>query len=157
MPGPCAVHAAAGFVLFVFFEYGKRAGVEFRVFAARVKRRHATDGENAATMADFGQQQAEALEKRHVDGNGIAVGKDVARIVEIKIDEAGHVIPAAEIQTNDMVAKVVEKFLDLIRERMRFDQGHALDEITRPAAEKRKLLKKIAPEERFFRGFGLGN
>src|SRR5258706_13992013 len=73
------------------------------------------------------------------------------------MDQAGHVVPAAEIQPHDMVAKIPRKFFHLKSQRMRFDQRHALDGIRWQALEAGNHLEKIAPPESLIGGFGFRN
>src|SRR5258707_3320374 len=70
------------------------------------------------------------------------------------MDQAGHVVPAAEIQPHDVVAKIPRKLFHLKSERMRFDQRHALDGIRWQALEAGNHLEKIAPPESLIGGFG---
>ena len=74
------------------------------------------------------------------------------------MDQAGHVIPAAQIQPEDVVAQVVEELLHLKGHRMRLDQRHALDVIAgaKPLAVASRL-KHVAPPQRLVGRLGLGN
>ena len=73
------------------------------------------------------------------------------------MDQAGHVVPASEIQSHNVVAKIPSKFLHLKCQRMRFDQRHALDGIRGQTFESRNHLEQIAPPKCLVRGFGFRN
>src|SRR6202158_3425377 len=73
------------------------------------------------------------------------------------MDQAGYIVPAAEIQPHDVGSKIPRKLFNLKCERMRFDQRHSLDGIRWQALEAGNHLEKIAPPESFVGGFGLGN
>src|ERR1700687_6456563 len=73
------------------------------------------------------------------------------------MDQAGYIVPAAEIQPHDVGSKIPRKLFNLKCERMRFDQRHALDGIRWQALEAGNHLEKIAPPERFVGGFGFRN
>ena len=73
------------------------------------------------------------------------------------MDQAGHVIPSAEVQSKNVVAEVVQKLLHLERQWMRLNQRHALDVIARPSPRLGDSLKDIAPPQRLFRRFRFGN
>ena len=153
MPRPRAVHQRISFVLLVFGEGFQRARVQLRILAAGKKSGHAANSEHAVFMANLGDEVAQILEERHVVRNGVAIRKHPLRILEIEMNQAGHVVPAAKIQAHDVVAKIPGKLFHLKSERMRFDQRHALDGVRWQALEARNHLEKIAPPERLIGGF----
>ena len=118
MPRPGAIHQAIGFILFVFGENFQRTRVQLRVFAAGIQRCHAADCQHSSFVADLRHQLAQILEERHVVWNCVAVREHPVRIVQVEVNQAGHVIPAAEIQAENVVAEVVEELLHLKRQRM---------------------------------------
>ena len=73
------------------------------------------------------------------------------------MNEAGHVIPAAEIQAEDVIAKVPGEFFHLKREGMGFDERHALDGVCGQAFCAGDHLKQVAPPEGFVAGLGFGD
>src|SRR6266850_6735197 len=157
MSRPGAVHQRVGFVLLVFREGLQRASVQFSVLAAGEECGHAADREHAVFVANFRQEVAQILEKRDVVRNSVAIGKYPLGVLEIAVDQAGHVVPAAEIEPHDVVAKIPGKLFHLKSERMRFDQRHAFDGVRRQPPEAGNHLEKIAPPESLVGGFGLGN
>ena len=102
-------------------------------------------------MADFGHQLAHALEEWNIVGDGVAVGQHPLRVFEIEVDEAGHVIPAAEVEAENVRPQVVDEFFHLIGQRVGFDQRHALDVVLRPATRLGQGGEEIAPPQRLFR------
>ena len=100
---------------------------------------------------------AQVLKERNIVRNGVAIRQHPVRIVKIEVDQARHVIPAPQIQAQDMVAQVVEELFHLERERMRLHQRHALDVISaaslwlRPAPRNSRattaLLRRIRTSE----------
>ncbi len=70
------------------------------------------------------------------------------------MDQAGHVVPAAEIQAQDVLPQIPGKLFHLKSERVRFDQRHALDGICGQAFQPGDHLKKIAPPKSFVGRFG---
>ena len=121
MPRPRAVHERVGFVLLVFRKDFQRARVQFRVFPARIERRHAADGQHAMLVADLRNEIAQILEESHVVRNRVAVREHPFGIFQIEMDQAGHVVPAAEIQAQDVLPEIPGKLLHLKSERVRFD------------------------------------
>ena len=117
--GPGAVHQAVGLVFLVFREHAQRTFVQLGVSAARIQRGHAADREDAVLVASLSQQLTEILKERHVVRNRVSIGKNPLRIFEVEVDEAGHVIPAPEIQADDVIAQVINELLHLVRQRMR--------------------------------------
>jgi hypothetical protein len=102
-------------------------------------------------MASFGQQLAQALEERHVVRNRISIRKDPVRVFESEVDQAGHIVPAPEIQSDDVIAKLVDEFFHLISERMRFNQRHTLDVAAWKIFCGFDCFEKIAPPQGLFR------
>src|SRR6185295_11663881 len=100
---------------------------------------------------------AQGLEERHVVRNGVAVGQHPRWIGEREMDEARHVIPAAEIEPEDVVAQMEEKLLHLEGERMRLDQRHAFDGPVGPVLEALDRMKRFRPPQRLIRRLRLGN
>ena len=111
--GPGTVHEAVGFVLFVLGQHLERTGVEFRVLATRVERGHAANGQQAALMTNLRHQLAQVLEEGEIVRDGVAVGQNPGGVVQVEVDEAGHVVPAAEVQTEQVVAQVVGELFHL--------------------------------------------
>src|SRR6266481_7668294 len=148
MARPRAVHQRIGFVLFVFRKDLQRSRIQLCVFAAGVKRGHSTDCEHPVFMANVRHEIAQILEERHIVRNRVAVGKNPHRIFQIEVDQAGHVIPTPEVQSQDVVAQIPGKFFHLKCQRMRFHQRHAFDGIRWPALQPRNHLEKIAPPQR---------
>ena len=152
MAGPGAIHQAnaTSFFLSSASTFSARA---FSSASSRlgIKRGHAADREHAVLVADLRHQFAQILEERHVVRNRVAVGQHPLRIFEIEMDQAGHVIPAAEIQAENVVAQIPGELLHLEGQRMRFDQRHALDGIRWQALGARNHLEKIAPPQRLVR------
>ena len=151
MSGPRAIHQAVGFVLLVFFENGQRARIQFRIFAAGIQRGHPANRQNAAVVADLRHQFPQVLKESNVVRNRVAVRQNPVWIVEIEMNQAGHVIPAAQVQSDDVIAQVVSELFHLKRQRVRLHQRHALDVVVRQAAPLRQRLEQIAPPQRFFR------
>ncbi len=118
MARPRPVHQRVGLVLFVFSKNLQRPRVQFRIFAARVKRGHPADRQHPVFVANVRQKIAQSLKERHVVRNGVAVGQNPLGVFEIEVDQAGHVIPAAQIQSHDVVAKIPGKLFHLKSERM---------------------------------------
>ncbi len=108
-------------------------------------------------VANLRQKVAQILEERDVVRNGVAIGENPLRIFQIEMDQAGHVVPAPEIQAHDVVAKIPRKLFHLIREWMRFDECHALDGVRGQALQAGDHLKKIAPPESLVGGFRFRN
>jgi len=106
-------------------------------------------------VANFRHQSAEVLKKCHVVRNRVAIGQYPLGIFEHEIDQRRHVIPAAQVQSQTVIAQVEEKFLHLVGERVRFHQRHALDVILGQAFGIREGLEEIAPPQRLFGGFTL--
>src|SRR5207245_11073345 len=98
-------------------------------------------------------QFAQVLEKLNVVRDGVAIRQHPIGVVEIKVDQAGHVVPAAQVQSDDVIAEVVGKLLHLKRQGMRFNQRHALDVVVRQDAPLRESLEQIAPPQRFLSRF----
>ncbi len=157
MAGPCAVHAASGLVVLILLEGGEGAGVKCWVFAAGIESSHTADGQQPMLVAEFGKKGAEILKKGDVVGDGIAVRKDPGGVHQIEMDEAGHVIPAAEIQAEEVIAQMEGEFLELVGEGMGFDEGHAFNGIFRQRAGTRDGLEEVTPPEGFSGGFGFGD
>ena len=118
MPGPCAVHQAIRFVFLVFLQGCQRPPVQFRSLTAGVERGHAANRQHAAFVANLRHEFTQVLKKWHVVRDRIAVRQHPCRVIEIEVNQAGHVIPAAKIQSEDVFAQVIEKFLHLKRQRM---------------------------------------
>ncbi len=129
MSCPRTVHQRIGFVLLVFGEGFQRARVQFRILAAGKESGHAANSEHAVFMANLGDEVAQILEERDVVRNGVAIGKHPLGILKIEMDQAGHVVPATQIQAHDVIAKIPGELFHLKSKRMRFDQRHALDGI----------------------------
>ncbi len=108
-------------------------------------------------MADPDHEVAHALEERHVVGNGVAVGQHPARVLERVVDQARHVVPAAQVQAQDVVAQRVEELLHLVGERMGLDQRHAADGVAGPATRLGHRLEGVAPPHRLLRRLRLGD
>ena len=70
------------------------------------------------------------------------------------MDQAGHVIPAAQIEREECVAQIVGELFHLIGQRMRFHQRHALDVVAAASPSHGQGVEQIAPPERFFGRFG---
>ena len=157
MTGPGAVHEAARLVPLVLLEHREGARVELRVLTAGIERRHAADRERPSPVADVDQQEAQALEERHVVGDRVAVGENPGRVAEVEVDEAGHVIPSSEVQPQDVVPEVEQELLHLVGERVRLDQRHAADPLLGPTARPRYGLERVAPPLRFLRRLRLGD
>jgi len=51
-------------------------------------------------------------------GNGVAIGQDPIGILDVEMDETRHVVPAAEVQADDVIAQVIDELLHLVRERV---------------------------------------
>src|SRR5208283_2403512 len=102
----------------VFFENGQRSCMQLWIFAAGIQRSHSTDGQRTALAANLGDQAAQGLEERHVVRDRIAVGQHERGVVQVEMTQACQVIPAAEVQPDDMVTQVVEELLHLICQRM---------------------------------------
>ena len=157
MTRPRPIHQTVSFVLFIFFQYGQRACVQFRVFTARIQRRHSADRKNPAMMTDLRHQFAQVLEEGHVVRNCVAIWKHPIRIVQIEVDQAGHVIPASQVQPDDVVAQVVRELFHLEGQRVRLHQCHAFDVVMRKAPPLRQRLEQISPPKRFFSRFRFRN
>ena len=151
---PCSIHQRYGFVLFVLFQDGEGPRVQLGIFPAGIERCHPANRQQSVFVTNFRHQQTEILKECHVVRNRIAVWQNPLGIFEIEMDQARHVVPAAQIKRQDVIAKVVRKLLHLIRERMRFNERHALDRILRPAFCLRDCLEQVAPPERFLGRFG---
>ena len=145
MPCPRAIHAANGLVLLVLLENLKCPTIEFGVSSARIQRGHPANCQHAALVANLRHQLPQILEERDIVWNGIAVRQHPIGIGQIEINQTRHVVPTPEVQSQDVVTQVVEKFLHLERERVRFHQRHALDVILGPATRLSQGLKQIAP------------
>ena len=74
------------------------------IFPARVKRGHAANRKCSAFVTNFRQQLPQPLEEGHIVRNRIAIRKHPFGIVQIEVDQAGHVVPAAQIQAEDVLA-----------------------------------------------------
>ena len=108
-------------------------------------------------VADFRDQFAQVLKERDVMRNRVAIRQNPVGIVKVEMNQAGHVIPAAKIQSDDVIAQMVGEFLHLESHWMRFHQRHALDVVVCQAARSRHGLKQIAPPQGFFGGLGFRN
>src|SRR5262249_46160223 len=108
MAGPGAVHAAVGFVLLVLLKYCQCTRIELGVSAVRIELLHAANGKTAADVTNLDQQIAQVLEELHIVRNGVAVGQHPLRIAQVEVYERCHVIPAAEVETQNVIAQVVE-------------------------------------------------
>ena len=86
-----------------------------------------------------------SVEKGDIVRDGVAIGKHPGGIVEVEVDQAGHVVPAAEIQAEDVLAKVIKEFLDLVGQWVRLHEGHALDVVARPSSGFGYCLEQITP------------
>ena len=139
------------------FENLQRALVQFRVGAAGIERGHAANGVSAVLVANFRHQGAEVLEEGHVVRDGVAIGQNPVGIFEHEIDQRGHVIPAAEVQSQAVVAQIEKKFLHLIGQRVRLHQRHAFDVVLRQALLFGENLEEIAPPEGFLGRLALGD
>src|ERR1700683_4866078 len=106
-------------------------------------------------VARVGQEIAQVLKKSNIVRDGVAVGKYPIRIVQIEMDQTGHVVPATEVQRKDMFTQMPSEFLHLIGERVRFNERHALDIVRRPSLPTRYGLKKSAPPHGLFGRLGL--
>src|SRR5439155_24914030 len=89
MAGPGAVHQTVRLVLLVLFEHLERPRVELHVFTTGIERRHATDRQHAAFVADLGHHLAQVLEKGDIVRDGVAVGKNPRGVVQGEVDQAG--------------------------------------------------------------------
>src|SRR5262249_18398010 len=74
------------------------------------------------------------------------------RILQIEMDEAGHVIPTAEIEAEDVSAKVPGELFHLESKRMRLDERHALDGVRGEAFHARDHLEQVTPPKGFVGG-----
>src|SRR5207248_8168900 len=97
VPRPGAVEATVGFILLIFFQNCQCASVQLRICTIRIQCGHTANGKRATTMADRDQQIAQVLEECDVVRDRVAVGKYPLRIVEIEVDQRGHVIPTPEV------------------------------------------------------------
>ena len=104
-------------------------------------------------VAYLRQKISQILEEGHVVRNSVAVGQHPLGVFEIEMDQAGHVVPAAEIQPKDVVPQIPGELFRLKRERMRFDQRHALDRVCGQPFEARNHLEEIAPPKSFVSRF----
>ncbi len=73
------------------------------------------------------------------------------------MDEARHVVPASEIQADEILAQIEQKLFHLIRQRVRFDQRHRPDRARLPAFSLDNRVEERFPPERLFRRLGLWN
>jgi hypothetical protein len=108
-------------------------------------------------VRDRWNQRAQILEERYVVRDRVAIGQDPVLVREREIDQARHIIPAAEIETKQMLAQVVGELLELVRHRMSFAQCHRLELVLRTAFERRQRLKDVAPPQCLFGGLGFRN
>ncbi len=105
-------------------------------------------------MAYLWHELAQILEEWDVVRNRVTVRQHPVRIVQVEVDEAGHIVPSTKIQPNQMIAQVVCELLHLKCQRVRFHQRHALDVVVRQPAPLCQRLKQISPPACFFRGLG---
>ena len=157
MPRPRAIHQRIRFVFLVLGQNLQRSRVQFRVFAARIERGHAADRQHPVLVANPRHQVAQILEKGHVVWNRVAIGQHPLRIFQIEVNQAGHVVPAAQIQAENVITQIPGKLFHLKCQRMRFHQRHALDRIRRRSLQSRNHLEEIAPPQRFVRRFRFRN
>ena len=97
------------------------------------------------------------MEKRNIVRNGIAVREHPLRIAQIEMDERCHVVPTTKVETEDVIAEIVEELFHLESLRVRFDQRHALDVAVLPSTQPLDLIKEIVPPQSFLRRFRFGN
>src|SRR5262249_54568715 len=91
MSGPRSVESTIGLIFLIFFKNRQRTRIQFRICAIWIQGRHAANSEGATSMADRDQQVAEILEEGNVMRNGVAVRENPFGIVEVEMDERGHV------------------------------------------------------------------
>ena len=118
VPGPGAVHQAVRLILLVLLQHLDGAGVELGILAAGIERGHAADRQHAALVAHRGHDFAHRLEEGDVVRDGVPVGQHPRRFVQREVDQAGHVIPAAEVEPHHVLAQVVGELFHLVGERM---------------------------------------
>ena len=75
----------------------------------------------------MGSSSRRFWKKGNVVRNGIAIGEHPLGLLDIEMNEAGHVIPASEIEAEKVIAEDVGEFLHLIGERMGLDERHAFE------------------------------
>ena len=80
-----------------------------------------------------------------------------SRVFKHEVNQRRHVVPASKVQAEAVVAQIEEKFLHLMRQRMRLHQRHALDVIRGQAFRLGEGLKQVAPPQSFFGGLALRN
>src|SRR5256885_12059617 len=51
--------------------------------------------------SNLGNEVAQVLEESHIVGNGVAIGEYPLGFLEIEMNQAGHVVPTAEIEPQD--------------------------------------------------------
>ncbi len=65
------------------------------------------------------------------------------------MNEAGHIIPAPEVEPDEIVAQVKDELFHLVSERMRLHQGHRLNRARLPLHAFDQCVENVAPPERF--------
>src|ERR1700732_5177376 len=108
-------------------------------------------------VASVGQKIAQVLKERNIVRDSIAVGKHPIRIVQIEMDQASHVVPAAQVQRQDVLSQVAGKLFHLVCKRVRLNKRHALDVVCGPSFPAGYRLKNTAPPSGLFGGFRFGN
>src|SRR5256885_3077987 len=108
-------------------------------------------------MAYVGYQQPQVLEERNIMWNGVAIRQNPIRVGQVEVDKAGHVVPTAKVQRQQVVTQIEDELFDLEGQRMRLHQSHALDASLRQPFIALELLEQIAPPQCFFRRLGLWN
>src|SRR2546429_1817572 len=58
--------------------------------------------QHSVLVANLRNQIAQVLEKRDVVRNRVAVRQHPLRILQVEVDQAGHVVPAPEVQSDNM-------------------------------------------------------
>ena len=157
MPRPRAIHQRIGFIFLVFGEHFQRPRIQLRVFAARIEGGHSANRQHAVFVTNFWNQVAQILEKGHIVRNGVAIRQHPLRIFQIAMNQAGHVVPAAQVQTHNVVPQIPGEFFHLKCQWMGFHERHAPDGARRQAFQACNHLEQIAPPQRLVRRIRFGN
>src|SRR5262249_2578742 len=131
MSGPRAVHQTTSLVLLVFRQNLQCALVQPRINPARIQRGHTANRERSAPVTDLHHQLAKILKEGNVVRYRVSIRQYPTRIHQVEMNEARHVVPPAEIQSDKMLSKVEHEFFHLISKRVRLYERHALDEVRR--------------------------
>ena len=106
-------------------------------------------------MAGLHEKKRIGIEERFAHYHLRTVRQDEVRVLSEPLDVAEDIVPAAAIETDNVILQLVQDFVHLERGRQRFDEDGGLDRAVRNAEGLLRVDEDVVPEARFLVAFHL--